>query len=222
MTQIAERQKLEQDPIIEILVIEKDTAKITITNIQNVGLSWNGVSLIPVEFIAEGFETRADNESPRPTVKMFLADPVILSFLKNNDMGRGGTVTRYRTYLKFLDGQSEADSTQVFGKEIYKINKAKRTFPLIEWELRSLLELPQNEFPMLRLNRSYCDLVYRSWNGTAYVPHTCPYSGTAKFTSENVSTTDPILDVCCKNITACRLRYGNNPLPFRGTVGQRR
>lgn len=222
MSQISERQKLEQDPLIEILVVEKDAAKLTITNIQNTGLTWNTVPLTPVEFIAEGFETRADNESPRPNVKMYIGDPVILTFLRANDMGRGGTVTRYRTYLKFLDGQAEADPTQVFGKEVYRINKAKRSFPLIEWELRSMLEIPQNEFPMLKLNRSYCDLIYRTWNGSAFVPHTCPYAGTAKFTSENVTTTDSSLDKCSKNITGCRARYGKDPLPFRGTVGQRR
>ena len=222
MTQISERQKLEQDPIIEILQIEKNGSVLTITSNNNIGLSWNSIALIPVEYIAEGFETRADTESPRPSVKMFIGDTLIQTFLKANQMGRGGVVTRYRTYLKFLDGQSEADATQTFGKEVYRINKAKRSYPLIEWELRSMLELPQNEFPILTLNRSYCDLIYRTWNGSAFVAHTCPYAGANKFTSENVSTTTSSLDVCSKNLTACRKRYGNNPLPFRGTVGQRR
>lgn len=222
MTQLRERQHLEQAPIIEILIIEKDSVSITVTKTQNIGLSWNGTLLIPVEFMTEGFETRSDGESPRPTIKMAMGDPIIRAFLVSHDMGRGGTVTRLRTFLKFLDGQSEADPTQTFGKEVYRINKSKRVYPLIEWELRSVLESPQNDFPHIILSRSYCDLIYRHWNGSSFVPHTCPYAGVNKFTLDDISTTNSDQDVCSKTVTGCRKRYGNNPLPFRGTIGQRR
>ena len=222
MNQSAERQLLEQDAIIDMLFIEKDGSAIYITKARNLAtplLRWNGIDLTPVDFETSGFEARADDELPRPTIKVNAVEPTVFAFLKSIDWGRGATVTRQRTYLKHLDGQSEPDSSQIFGKEQYVVSKAQRTFPEINWELRSFLDGVIQDFPTITLTRTYCDFIYRRWTGSTFEMKTCPYSGTNKFKLDNTPTTVNSEDACSKSLLGCRARYGNGPLPFRGTLG---
>jgi phage-related protein len=41
------------------------------------------------------------------------------------------------------------------------------------------------------------------------------------FDDKNNPTSDPLKDICAKSLTACKLRFGNNPLSFWGFPGAR-
>jgi lambda family phage minor tail protein L len=225
VTHNAERQQLSTDTIIEILIVEHDGVRIYVTherNSRDPRLKWAGIELALCDFKSEGFEARGDDESPSPSISMSMIDPTIRAYLAAHDQGRGATLTRQKIFLKNLDGESEADPTQVFAREIYRVSKATREFPEIRWQLISSLEMAAPEFPHVTLTKSYCDFIYRRWNGTLFTPGTCPYAAAPMFALDNVSTTVSSEDKCSKTITGCRKRYGNNPVPFRGTLGVRR
>ena len=54
--------------------------------------------------------------------------------------------------------------------------------------------------------------------GFSYNRVTCPYVGAASFDFYNAPSTDQE-DNCARTLTACKLRFGTSPLPFRGFPG---
>lgn len=60
----------------------------------------------------------------------------------------GATVTRLRTYMKYLDGQPSADTTEYLGPDVFKISqKASHTKVQIQWALSTALDNPNAKLP---------------------------------------------------------------------------
>lgn len=133
---------------------------------------------IPIK--AEGFELNADGRLPRPKLTISNVNgqmsPVSLAF---NDF-IGSRLTRTKTFIKFLDAENFPDNINPHGdpdpdatlpKDEYIVNiKTVENNQLIEYELRSTLDLEKAILPGRRIMPNHCCWLYRSIEG-------CKYSG---------------------------------------------
>jgi lambda family phage minor tail protein L len=144
----------------------------------------------------------------------------------------GATVTRIRTFKKFLDGQPDADPDAHFEPDIYRVDRKSAHIPgvSVEFELASIIDQRGRELPAYVCMRDYCPLIYRRWTGTEfdYSKATCPYVGFdgnppatagAFFRRDGTSTVNPAEDKCGKRLSDCVDRFGDRPLPYGGFPG---
>jgi lambda family phage minor tail protein L len=130
----------------------------------------------------------------------------------------GGHLYRYRTFKKYLDGESHADSNIYFPEDIYVLDKKTGHNKIfIEWELSAYLDFQGTYIPKRQIIRDTCTHVYRTWSVDEfdYTNATCPYTGSDYFKRDG-SVTDADLDECGKKLSDCILRFGETgDLPTR-------
>jgi lambda family phage minor tail protein L len=184
-------------------------------------LEFGGVEYPPLPVEIEGFDYSSGGKLPRPIIRI---SNVLYSFLVEiitlNDLV-GATITRRRTFKKYLDGELNADSNAQFPSDIYYVErKIKQNKNIIEWELISALDLEYLMVPR-RQCLDICTHMYgMSEPGVLRPWATCPYIGSDYFDTEGntVSFAD---DKCGKRLFDCKLRYpgDGDKLPFRGFPG---
>jgi lambda family phage minor tail protein L len=94
----------------------------------------------------------------------------------------GATLTRLRTFRRFLDGEPDADPTAHFEPDIWRLErKTRQDAVLVEWELASVLEQEGRRLPGRQMLRDLCSHSYRRWTGSRfdYAAASCPYTGAA-------------------------------------------
>lgn len=179
-------------------------------------VAFNSINYNPVPVEFEGLELSRDGKMARPSMRISNVTSLLLAEVITYKGLVGCKIVRTRTYEKYLDGHASANPNAKFMDDIYFINrKTKQSKYMIEWELRSVLDL-ENIFVPRRQTLAICDHRYSTTESWA----TCPYDGSnGYFTAEGVATTVDN-DVCGKCLTDCRLRYNiTDSLPFRGFPG---
>ena len=169
-------------------------------------------SRIPIE--ATGFERKANGASPRPTLTVANIDQTLTLLLNDvnffnsgNDLG-GAQVRRILTMKKFLDGESDADSSAFLPYEIWIVDrKASENMNTVTFELSTELDRPNAQVPKRELIGNCCQCAYRSYE--------CSYTVSNYFDKNNNSVSSLADDVCGKRLTSCKARFGENAqLPF--------
>jgi lambda family phage minor tail protein L len=190
-------------------------------------LYYQGVAYTPFPIQVSGFERTTQGTQPRPKLSVsniggFMAGLVITG----GDL-LGARLTRIRTFLRFLDGQPQADPDAHWPPEIWIVDrKSGQNKTTIEWELATPLDNKNLKLPGRLALKNSCAQRYRIWNAALgafdYSRATCPYTGGAMWTVQGQTTTDPTQDLCGKRLSDCRNRFGtglNITLPFAGFPG---
>ena len=181
----------------------------------------------PFPVTAEGFAWSGDGERPTPTLKIGNDGVTVIPLLIAFDHLRGCSVTRIRTFDRFLDGQPDADPGAHWGVDVYAIDRCAWNKTEVTFDLRSQTDVRGRRLPRRQAVREYCDNVYRRWdpaaNGGAggydYTGVTCPYTGSGAFDTAGNSVA-AASDQCSKlRGSGCKLRFGSAALPFRGFPG---
>jgi lambda family phage minor tail protein L len=180
---------------------------------------WNGdtYSRFPIE--ADGFEKSANGKSPRPTLRVANVTGVIGAVVRDLDDLIGATVTRRRTFVKYLDavnfaaGNPQADPNVAFPDEIWAVDrKSAENGLFIELELAAAFDLTGVYLPRRQVVQCACVSGYRSAE--------CGYAGGAVADKNDNPTSDSSVDQCGLRVTSCQLRFGvNAELPFGGFPG---
>ena len=194
-------------------------------------VSFGGTLYEPFPIAATGYAWSGQGTLPRPTLQIDntilypgttvpLAASLVIAYA---DI-LGATVTRIRTFLQFLDGQPNADPTEMFEPDIYRVDrKSHHDKQYIEWELASSVDQLGLKLPARQVLRDVCNFSYRQWNAATgqFAYFTCPYTGSALFDATGAAQTDPSKDSCSKQLTTgCLARYPQpQPLPFGGFPG---
>ena len=130
----------------------------------------------------EGFEIKGDGKLPRP--KLTVSNVNGIMSLKSGAFNDfiGSKLIRKRTFIKFLDNENfpdnfnpygEPDPTATLPRDEFIVNiKNLENNKIIEYELRSVLDLENALVPGRRILSDYCCWTYRSNIG-------CRYSGDA-------------------------------------------
>lgn len=227
----SEVQKSEQDPYVELwqldlTVFDDQIYYFVRASLENEAIVWDGETYQPFDIEADGFEWNGQGSIPTPRIRFSTTNVVITGFIYNYNDLCGATLTRIRTYRKFMDGQSHANTSEYFSKDTYRINtKVSENKYQVEFELSSPLDQQGVQLPRGQIV-PYCRAIYRKWNGSTWVIHpsdlACPYSGSNYFTVNNVSTADPAQDKCNHLVTGCKARFTSGDIPMMGFPGTQR
>lgn len=226
-------QRLVQGPALDDFVelydldataIGGDVYRFTSTAFPTDMIRWNGNAYAPIPVETSGWEWSGRGTLPTPLLRV---SNVSLAFgaaaIAFGDL-LGATLTRTRTFRRFLDGQANADPDAHFPLDIYRIDRKRlMTKAVIEWELAAVMDQQGLYLPRRPILRNACTHRYRVFdvdlNDFVYTHATCPYAGSAHFTETGAATTDPSADHCGKRLSDCKKRFGSLPLPTRSFPG---
>ena len=178
----------------------------------------------PVDIEFTDFEINGTGQLPQPKLRVANSNQVFQSIINTYGDLLGCTVSRVRTFRRFLDGEDEADPSAFFGPDTYRVErKAAENMVFIEWELSASIDQEGKLLPGRVILRDTCTWRYRRWNPATstfnYSKATCPYTGSAYFNRVGVATSDPSKDVCGRRLSDCKKRFGANPLPTASFPG---
>ena len=236
MSIVTDIQVLDPSAVIEMFVLDTSD-KIgggvfrfhSNVGLTGVDLVWAGHSYTALPIEAEGFDLTARGSLPRPKLRVSNANGVFSAQVMAFDDLVGSTITRQRTLAKYLDAvnfpggvNATADPNQFFPEDLWYIEqKTSENHYQIEWELSSVFDLMGVKLPGRQVVKNSCPWRYRTWNGSAWVlpvPYECGYTGTVYLTAAGVVAAEST-DVCGKSLSACKARWGTQPLPFGGFPG---
>lgn len=124
---------------------------------------WQGLTYTPYPVQATQFDMPGGGDAPaRPSLIFGNVDgsfsALVLAF---HDLV-GATITRKRTFYRFLDGQPDADPTAQFPDDIFYIaQKVSENQSQIEFELNSSMDLDNLSLPKRIIYASLCTWIYR-------------------------------------------------------------
>jgi lambda family phage minor tail protein L len=228
-----ENQKLTPDALVELFQLdlnpigEPTVYYFTKEPLNSAGdpIVFDGQAYYAVDMESEGWEFTGTGPFPQPTIRIsnvfgFLSGALAAA----NDL-IGATLTRTRTYAKFLDSGSDPDPDATFPLDVYTVfQKKSHNLVYIEFILAALVDQQGLTLPKRKILRDTCTHTYRVWNGTSfdYSKCTCPYTGSDMFTKNDVATTDQSKDECSRELTGCNHRFrsiGDGVLPTRAFPG---
>lgn len=188
----------------------------------------NGITYTPLDCEIDGMEFSGEGALPRPKIRISNVSKTLASEVINYNDLIGAKLTRRRTFMKYLDGQPEADSTAIFMDDIYVVErKTVHNKYIIEWELAAYMDFEGTKIPKRQIIKDVCTRIYRYWDATTsgfvYSDYEwrCPYTttGSGSYFDEEGQSCAASDDKCGKKLSDCRLRFGkdgvNNtePLP---------
>ncbi len=187
---------------------------------------FDGNTYTPVDFEAEGFEWNGRGALPQPKIRFSNVNRVFSGLVADFGDLVGATVTRIRTFARFLDGAPGADPTATFANEVYLVDrKSDQNKIFVEFELAAAMDQAGRHLPGRLVLRDYCTLRYRRWDASAgqfdYTKATCPYVGKGStpatdgpfYDTNGNQVTAAADDQCGKRLIDCRLRFDPDPLP---------
>lgn len=228
----AELRKLEHDAIVTLF--ELDTRPIGGSTVlrftgmpheDGTNVFFGGQEFFPIDVEATGFKWDGKGAFPRPTIRISNVGGFVSSALTQIGDIVGSKFTRLRTFAQFLDGSPTADPTATFPPEIYTINKLNtRNKIYLEWQLTSVFDQLGVKLPRRQIIRDVCTHTYRTFDETTqsfvYENVTCPYTGNRYYDEFGDEVIEEAADVCSKDLTGCRLRFGEfGNLPTRQFPG---
>lgn len=183
---------------------------------------WRGNTYMPAPFEASGFETSTTGALPTPSVRIG-ASRELTALLRQYGDCVGVKITRWRTFSKYLDGQSQADPDAHYPPDVYLISrKVSSTKVYTEWELAAEMDQQGKKLPGRMILRDACTWRYRYWDAEAgafnYADAQCPYRGSAYFDRAGAAC-EAAHDDCGKRLSDCVLRFGTAPLPTSAFPG---
>lgn len=164
----------------------------------------------------EGFELIGQGAIPTPTLTVSNVGGILTAWLKQSrEPGyrlEGTLVKRHVTQKRFLDGQVDAAAgVKELPIQIYVVEQLmEENYNAAKFRLGSPFDVEGITLPARVMVRK-CTWIYRSSE--------CGYASTNKFTITNQPTNDSQLDICAKTLSACKLRFPGQPIPYGGFPG---
>lgn len=189
------------------------------------GVTFDGQVYSPFPIESSGWSKSKDGALPRPKISVSNISGFFSALCLQYDDLVGVEVTRIVTFKRFLDGESDADPTQMFWPDVYVIaRKTAHDNKMISWELTAKMDLEGRTLPGRLMLQGVCLHRYRRWNALTssfdYSNATCPYTGGAYFRRNGTPTGSPAEDACSKLVSGCVDRFTvANDLPFWGFPG---
>lgn len=186
-------------------------------------ISFQGNAYEPWAIQADGFERTGNVQQPMPTLtvgnigKDENGQPVVgvISALcaALQDLV-GATLTRRRTFKKYLDGEPTADPLAEFTPEIWLVEqKSSEAAEAVVFTLSSPMDFDELKLPSRQIVANVCPWL---WIGGYRGPY-CNYTGSRMFDRDDSPVSDPALDKCGGLLPSCNLRFGENkPNNFGG------
>lgn len=175
---------------------------------------WKGQTYQTYPIQGEGFSFKTEGAMDRPTLVVANLHGLVTSALAQDDFLIGATVTRRLVHAKFLDavnftnGNPYANPQQEVVQYFILERVVSLTHEFATFELTIPSETTGARLPNRRVIANLCVWQYRKG--------ACTYSGGACADENDRPTNDINQDKCGKRLSSCRMRFGNEPLPFGG------
>ncbi len=116
---------------------------------------WQGEEFLRFPIEIDGFEWNATSQAPpQPTLTLSNVNKFVLAAVITLGDLVGAKVTRWRTYIQFLDGEPQADPNAHFPPDIFFIEqKTSHNKVQMEWTLASALDLQGDRLPKRQVLR---------------------------------------------------------------------
>lgn len=118
---------------------------------------WQGNAYTPMPIQVTGIEYNGTTEAPpTPTMTVSNINRVFRALIISLGDITGATLTRWRTFEKYLDEGAEADDTQHFPVDMYIINQKTEDSKIqIVYSLKSALDMQHVKIPRRQILRDY-------------------------------------------------------------------
>lgn len=164
---------------------------------------WQGETYHPWALKATGFGASGSGKATSPTLTIANVEGKITPLVVFFDDLRGARFERKRTLARFLDGRPEADPTEEYPTEIWRVNqKVSHNKNQIAFNLASPMDFKQRQLPARQIQANVCPWRYRGAD--------CGYSGPPVADQWDIITTDASEDMCSGSLKGCRFRFGVN------------
>lgn len=122
------------------------------------------------------------------------------------------TLMEYLDAANWIAGNPDANPSEENLQTFYVNAKTAETRVQVDFELCSPFDVQGLQLPARQIT-SQCEWCRNGWyrSGTG-----CDYAGTKYFTADGTPTDNPALDKCGGLLIDCRIRYGDEPMPFGG------
>jgi lambda family phage minor tail protein L len=142
------------------------------SGVQYDAIYFKGKAYEPQPIIMRGFEQSIDGKPPRPQMAITnIGGWMSALMLATKDMV-GATITRRRTFAKFLDGMPDAAPIE-FPPDVFTIEqKTKENRVLVEFELGCGYDLDGINFPGRQVTSGICGWSYRG-SGCSFAGQFC-------------------------------------------------
>jgi len=180
---------------------------------------YNGNTYYRLDVKATGFEFTGKGQLPRPTLSVGLigagAGAAFRSAIRQYQDLVGCSVTRRRTFRRYLDGQEAASWAAQLPPDLYVIERKIGSIEglMVEFELSALMDFEGKLIPGRQVIRDVCTRTYRIWNGSSFDAGTCPYTAARYYDSDGEIVVDPEEDDCGRKLSDCKLRFRNPLVP---------
>lgn len=231
MSHIAqESQKLSPSGIISLFTLDTTSIGGPVLNLvmgsqSTKAVTYGGVTFQPIDVKFSGLQTTGQGALPTPKISVGNTDGLMQALLNTFGDLNGCTLHRIRTYVRFLDGQPDADPEAFYGPDTFRIERKSVEDPNhIEWDLSAALDQEGKQIPGRVVIRGTCLWRYRQLkkdgSGFDYSKAQCPYTGSKFFDINDQPVTDRSEDAPSRRLNCCKVRFGKNkPLPFGGFPG---
>lgn len=215
---IRDIQQLSHDAVIalyELIGFDPSSPYDTLRFTNHAGVRFGGLDYLAIPCEDEGYEFTGRGTLPRPKIRISNVNNFIGGFLAQYGDCLGATLIRRRTLAKYLDDRPTADPNQEFPRDIYRVQQRtlKNKF-VVEFELSAAIDLVEETLPRRPVVANTCMWRYRSAE--------CGYAGGAVAKADGSRTIYMGEDMCGKQISDCKLRFGAATLPFGGFPGVQR
>lgn len=225
MTIAAEIQSLSPSAIIELFTLDMSIHDQPAkhfhagTNGLEQAIVWGGVTHTPLPVEASGFDITSKGTLPRPKFLLANVGGLFSADVDLYDDLVGCKVIRQRTFARYLDAinfpgnvNPDADPNQKLPTDLWFVErKVSENRHIIEWELSSAFDLMGVMLPYRQVIQNSCPWRYRGAE--------CGYVGTSYFDKANNVVGTLAADTCAKQLSSCKLRFGDAVLPFGGFPG---
>ncbi len=118
-------------------------------------VTWQTQTFTRFPITVEGFEWQGTSKAPpQPTLKLSNVNKVVLAAVITLGDLVGAQVTRWRTFVKYLDGQPSADPNAHFPPDNFFVQQKRTHNKLVmEWTLSSPLDIPGVKLPRRQILR---------------------------------------------------------------------
>lgn len=102
---------------------------------------WQGQQYFSLPIMTQGWDISGDGSPPRPTLALSNVGHVVLAQVATLGDLVGATLTRHRTFERFIDGAPEADSNAFLPPDIFVIEQLVEHSPTsMSWQLASVID----------------------------------------------------------------------------------
>lgn len=102
---------------------------------------FGGNAFNPVPIASDGWDFSSTGTPPKPKLTISNANKTFLAAVLSLGDIVGASVTRVRTFAKYLDDGASPDSTKYIGPEVYIVEqKTGHNNEFIQWQLTSILD----------------------------------------------------------------------------------